>query len=122
MRGHSRFQEPEYVLSADFQGIRREAAMVRCESPLGLDTCCHAGKHDSIRHRRLLRALRPALQPLGNRGKLQIGRKATIQWLKYTARGFRNPERFRTAIYFHLGGLDVYPKGLLPSSPTHTNA
>lgn len=35
---------------------------------------------------------------------------AKIQWIKYTARGFRNRVRFRTAIYFHLGGLDLYPK------------
>ena len=35
---------------------------------------------------------------------------AKIQWIKYTARGFRNRERFRNAIYFHLGGLDLYPK------------
>jgi len=33
-----------------------------------------------------------------------------IQWIKYTARGFRNRERFRNAIYFHLGGLDLYPQ------------
>ena len=33
-----------------------------------------------------------------------------IQWLKYTARGYRNRERFRNAIYFHLGGLDLYPR------------
>jgi len=34
---------------------------------------------------------------------------ATIQWVKKTARGFRNVERFKTAIYFHCGGLDLYP-------------
>jgi len=34
---------------------------------------------------------------------------ATIQWVKKTARGFRNPENFKTAIYFHRGGLDLYP-------------
>jgi transposase len=34
---------------------------------------------------------------------------ATIQWVKKTARGFRNPEHFKTAIYFHCGGLDLYP-------------
>ena len=34
---------------------------------------------------------------------------AKIQWIKRQARGFRNPERFRRAIYFHLGGLDLYP-------------
>ena len=30
-----------------------------------------------------------------------------IQWVKYTARGFRNKENFKTAIYFHCGGLDL---------------
>ena len=34
---------------------------------------------------------------------------ATIQWVKKTARGFRNAEHFKTAIYFHCGGLDLYP-------------
>jgi transposase len=37
---------------------------------------------------------------------------ATIQWVKKTARGFRNVEHFKTAIYFHCGGLDL--------DPTHT--
>jgi transposase len=30
-----------------------------------------------------------------------------IQWVKYTARGFRNKQNFQTAIYFHCGGLDL---------------
>ena len=34
---------------------------------------------------------------------------ATIQWVKKTARGFRNVAHFKTAIYFHCGGLDLYP-------------
>jgi transposase len=34
---------------------------------------------------------------------------ATIQWVKKTARGFRNVEHFKTAIYFHCGGLDLDP-------------
>ena len=42
------------------------------------------------------------------------GINARIQWIKYTARGFRNRERFRTAIYFHLGGLDMTPEALKP--------
>jgi len=33
-----------------------------------------------------------------------------IQHIKRRACGFRNKERFRNAIYFHLGGLDLYPK------------
>jgi transposase len=32
-----------------------------------------------------------------------------IQWVKYTARGFRNKSNFVTAIYFHCGGLDLMP-------------
>jgi transposase len=34
---------------------------------------------------------------------------AMIQWVKRTARGFRNAQNFKTAIYFHCGGLDLYP-------------
>jgi transposase len=37
------------------------------------------------------------------------GVNAVIQWVKTTARGFRNAEHFKTAIYFHCGGLDLYP-------------
>ncbi len=37
------------------------------------------------------------------------GVNATIQWVKKTARGFRNPEHFKIAIYFHCGGLELYP-------------
>src|SRR5690606_27212905 len=39
---------------------------------------------------------------------------ARIQWGKKTARGFRNVEDFKTAIYLRCGGLDLYP--------THTKA
>jgi transposase len=34
---------------------------------------------------------------------------AKIQWVKYTARGFRNQKNFINAIYFHCGGLDLAP-------------
>ena len=32
-----------------------------------------------------------------------------IQWVKYTARGFRNEANFIIAIYFHCGGVDLNP-------------
>ncbi len=32
-----------------------------------------------------------------------------IQWVKYTARGFRNKRNFQVAIYFHCGRLDLAP-------------
>ena len=35
-----------------------------------------------------------------------------IQWVKRMACGYRNRENFRHAIYFHLGGLDLYPEAL----------
>jgi transposase len=35
-----------------------------------------------------------------------------IQWVKRMACGFRNRKNFRNAIYFHLGGLDLYPEAL----------
>lgn len=38
------------------------------------------------------------------------GMNAKIQWIKSTGHGYRNRERFRNAIYFHLGGLDLYPE------------
>jgi transposase len=34
---------------------------------------------------------------------------AKIQWVKYTARGFRNKRNFATAILFHCGALDLVP-------------
>jgi transposase len=37
---------------------------------------------------------------------------AKIQWVKYTARGFRNKQNFINAIYFHCGGLDLAPHPL----------
>jgi transposase len=46
------------------------------------------------------------------------GLNSVIQWLKYSARGFRSRERFRNAIYFHLGGLQLYPASLR----AHSNA
>ena len=35
-----------------------------------------------------------------------------IQYIKRLACGFHNRERFRNAIYYHLGGLDLYPDAL----------
>jgi transposase len=40
------------------------------------------------------------------------GLNSVIQWLQSSARGFRNRERFKNAIYFHLGGLELYPAGV----------
>lgn len=35
---------------------------------------------------------------------------AKIQWVKYTARGFRNKRNFIQAIYFHCGDLELAPE------------
>jgi transposase len=47
------------------------------------------------------------------------GINSKIQWIKRMASGYRNRENFRNAIYFHLGGLDLYPERL---QSTHTKA
>lgn len=36
-----------------------------------------------------------------------------IKTIKVRSRGFRNKTRFANAIYFHLGGLDLYPAGVV---------
>jgi transposase len=46
------------------------------------------------------------------------GLNSKIQTIKKRAYGFRNKENFKTAIYFHCGGLDLYPASLGASS-TH---
>ena len=38
------------------------------------------------------------------------GLNAKIQWIKSSSRGFRVRERFKAAIYFHCGGLDLMPR------------
>jgi transposase len=40
-----------------------------------------------------------------------------IQWIERMACGYRNRENFRRAIYFHLGGLDLYPESLTSAHP-----
>ena len=37
------------------------------------------------------------------------GLNSQIQKIKSMAHGFRNIEHFKTAIYFHCGGLELYP-------------
>lgn len=68
--------------------------------------------------RKVARMVKRHLEGILNAVTLRItnaraeGLNATIQRIKFTARGFRNRERFRNAIYFHLGGLDLYPASL----------
>lgn len=44
------------------------------------------------------------------------GLNTVIQGLKRSARGFRSRPRFRNAILFHLGGLDLYPAAVFHSN------
>jgi transposase len=38
------------------------------------------------------------------------GLNSRIQAIRVSARGYRNREHFKTAIYFHCGGLALYPQ------------
>jgi transposase len=44
------------------------------------------------------------------KGATAEGLNSRIQAIRVSARGYRNRENFKTAIYFHLGGLDLYPQ------------
>jgi transposase len=65
---------------------------------------------------RLAHTLRSRLGTLLNYCRWPITNAASealnskIQWIKYTARGFRSREGYRRAIYFHCGGLELYPQ------------
>ena len=50
--------------------------------------------------------------PITNAGAegLQIRLNSRGQAIRVSARGYRNREHFKTAIYFHLGGLALYPQ------------
>jgi transposase len=56
---------------------------------------------------RLANILTYLKHPITNATSESINSK--IQWVKYTARGFRNFDNFATAIYFHCGGLELAP-------------
>ena len=47
---------------------------------------------------------------LGISNALSEAINSKVQWIKRQACGYRSRERFREAIYFHLGGLDLYPR------------
>jgi transposase len=52
--------------------------------------------------------LRYCQHPITNGATEGINSK--IMTIKRKACGFRNPQHFQTAIYFHCGGLDLYPR------------
>jgi transposase len=58
-------------------------------------------------HRRFENIVTYIKQRITNAASESINSK--IQWVKYTARGFRSTKNFVTAIYFHCGGLDLMP-------------
>ena len=50
----------------------------------------------------------PARHPITN--GVAEGLNSKIMSIKRKAGGVRNPSHFTTAIYFHCGGLDLYPR------------
>jgi transposase len=58
-------------------------------------------------HRHLPNILTYFTHPIIN--AVSEGLNSKIQTIKKRAYGFRNREHFKTAIYFHCGGLKLYP-------------
>lgn len=75
--------------------------------------------------KKVARMIRDHLWGIVNAMALKITNAASesvnskVQRIKRAACGFRNRDRFRNAILFHLGGLDLYPAS---ASATHTNS
>ncbi len=59
-------------------------------------------------HRHLDGVLRYVTHPITN--GVAEGLNSKILSIKRKAGGFRNAQHFTTAIYFHCGGLDLYPR------------
>ena len=57
--------------------------------------------------RHLANVLTYIIHPITN--AVSEGLNSKIQTIKKRAYGFRNKEHFKTAIYFHCGGLNLYP-------------
>ena len=57
---------------------------------------------------------------LGATNAISESINAKFQKIKNMACGFRNRQRFRRAIFFHLGGLDLMPAGV--TYPTLTKS
>jgi hypothetical protein len=49
----------------------------------------------------------------GDRVKVSVAINAFQDPHYLEARGFSNKERFANAIYFHFGGLDLYPEDMV---------
>ena len=54
---------------------------------------------------------------LGISNALSESINSKVQWIKRQACGYRNRRNFRAAIYFHLGGLDLYPRPTFHTLP-----
>ena len=70
---------------------------------------------DMVKAARTVRAhLRGILTAVVNKITNALGESinAKIQRIKARACGYRNKERFRNAILFHFGSLDLYPAGI----------
>src|SRR4030095_7836739 len=100
----------------NYQDVGRLDPRLRGHTPPGRGRGPHFERDDGQRTREVYAArdLRTNGRDWHCRCSLETSRTAEglnskIQWIRYTARGFRNRENFKTAIYFHCGGLDLYP-------------
>ncbi len=93
-------------LHESYLGTQRLEAMVRMLDRSRLDPMRNVSK--TIK-KYLWRIINAIVLRVSNGPAERINRR--IKTIKVRARGFRNHERFANAIYFYLGGLDLYPVG-----------
>lgn len=105
-QGKARMKTLYQDLLAIARAVLRQADGVLAKRPARLDVAPELpGTIDLLR--RVVAQTRARV--LRGNTRLSEGIASKIQALKKAANGFRNRENFKTSIYFHCGGLDLYP-------------
>ena len=93
----------------DLSSSRRREALLHALVWLGRPVATRTVKQVAATLKRHLDGrLRIVKHPITN--GVAEGLNSKIMSIKRKAGGFRNPSNFTTAIYFHCGGLDLYPR------------
>lgn len=100
---------------SDISGVLPSAPPARSTGNVGTSGPPTAGSHRWIEAARTVqRHITNVLTYFEHRitNAVSEGLNSKIQTVKKRAYGFRNKEHFKTAIYFHCGGLELYPLGV----------
>jgi hypothetical protein len=112
--GHQTIGDVTVALQEQGVGAQTMAAVVVLGDALSLSTDETCGSN----HQETPMGILNAIVLKVSNGPAE-GINSRIKMIKVRSRGFRNKQRFANAIYFYLGGLDLYPAtAIRAGSPT----